>query len=154
MPIMEAMERSDEEKPANNREYLRKWRQAHRSYVNQAHNQWYWKHRDQAIAYQRAYRQRKRDGEPTPLTPVARKYHPLMAYLSILDVGEIILSFRDIADILGSELPPSALKVGNGWWSNQPGKPQSDAWLNAGWRVSRVSRADQTATFTRIRADA
>jgi hypothetical protein len=75
------------------------------------------------------------------MTPVARKYLPLGAYLSALGNREITFTFAHIAQIIGSELPPSATTLGSSWWSNQPGHSQADAWLNAGWRVTRVSQA-------------
>jgi hypothetical protein len=84
------------------------------------------------------------------MTQRERKYFRLMAYLAALGNPKITLTFAHIEAILGSDLPATALSGSSGWWSNEPGHSQTDAWLNAGWRVAHVSRVNQTVTFRRI----
>ena len=70
------------------------------------------------------------------------KYGPLKDYLSAIssDVREISLSFDQLAEILGFELPKSAIDYRQ-WWENprEPaGRSQAEAWLGAGFRVESV----------------
>lgn len=58
------------------------------------------------------------------------------------------LTFQQIEDILKKELPRSAFEY-RAWWSNDPMKPQSAAWLNEGWRTASVSMTDRKLTFVR-----
>jgi hypothetical protein len=87
------------------------------------------------------------------MTQRERKYFRLMAYLAALGNPKITLTFAHIAAIIERELPATALSGSSSWWTNRPGYSQSDAWLTAGWRVSHVSRVDQTVTFMRIPED-
>lgn len=58
------------------------------------------------------------------------------------------LSFGQIETILGKELPRSAFEY-RAWWSNDPMKPQSAAWLEEGWRTSAISMTERRLTFVR-----
>jgi hypothetical protein len=59
----------------------------------------------------------------------------------------LILSFKEIEDILGKSLPGSARRS-SGFWSNRAsGGLQAKAWLNAGYHVMDVDFNNQTVTF-------
>lgn len=60
------------------------------------------------------------------------KYDPLYSYLNTV---RITLSYKEIEEILGTSLPPSAYEHSE-WWDNNTGsRPQNRAWLDAGWKV-------------------
>lgn len=58
------------------------------------------------------------------------------------------MTFQDIERILGKELPRSAFDY-RAWWTNDPSKPQSAAWLNEGWRAIAVNVSARRLTFVR-----
>jgi hypothetical protein len=58
------------------------------------------------------------------------------------------LSFQDIERILGKKLPRSAHEY-RAWWSNDPTKPQSSAWLDEEWRTTSLSMTEQRLSFVR-----
>lgn len=64
-------------------------------------------------------------------------YAPLAAHLEALpaDTASLSLTFQQIEAILKKELPRSASEY-RAWWSNDPMKPQSAAWLDEGWRTT------------------
>lgn len=64
------------------------------------------------------------------------KYEPLHEHLARSDRDEIFMSFAEMEEILGVELPPSARRY-PAWWSNG-GHVQSDSWMNAGYTVNGV----------------
>ncbi len=73
------------------------------------------------------------------------KYTPLGEYLRDLDKDRVLLTFEEIEDILGADLPKSARKH-NAWWSNG-GHSQADAWMDAGWRVENLDQKDEEVVF-------
>jgi Domain of unknown function (DUF4268) len=77
-------------------------------------------------------------------------YAPLARYLEALsvDTASVTLTFQQIEDILKKELPRSASEY-RAWWSNDPMKPQSAAWLDEGWRTTSVSMTESRLTFVR-----
>jgi hypothetical protein len=77
-------------------------------------------------------------------------YAPLAAHLEALPVDTIsvTLTFEQIEGILKKELPRSASEY-RAWWSNDPMKPQSAAWLDEGWRTTSVSMTERRLTFVR-----
>jgi predicted transcriptional regulator len=77
-------------------------------------------------------------------------YAPLAAYLEALpvDTPSVALTFQQIEGILKKELPRSAYEY-RAWWSNDPMKPQSVAWLDEGWRTTSVSMTERRLTFVR-----
>jgi CBS domain-containing protein len=77
-------------------------------------------------------------------------YSPLAAYLEALPIDNtsITLTFQQIEGILKKELPRSASEY-RAWWSNDPMKPQSAAWLDEGWRTTSVSMTGRRLTFVR-----
>ena len=61
------------------------------------------------------------------------------------------LTFMQIQEILGEELPGSA-RQHRSWWANDSvGHVQSRQWLDVGWRVSNIAMAEEKVTFTRIK---
>jgi Domain of unknown function (DUF4268) len=77
-------------------------------------------------------------------------YAPLAAHLEALpaDTTSLTLTFQQIEDLLMKELPRSASEY-RAWWSNDPMKPQSAAWLDEGWRTTSVSMTERRLTFVR-----
>jgi hypothetical protein len=77
-------------------------------------------------------------------------YAPLAAHLEALsnDTTSLSLTFQQIEDILKKELPRSAFEY-RAWWSNDPMKPQSAAWLEEGWRTTSVNMTERRLTFVR-----
>ena len=63
------------------------------------------------------------------------EYDPLYEYLlEIKNKDEITLTFKQIEEILGRELPKKAfLELQR--WENSQSHSQAKAWLNAGWMV-------------------
>lgn len=61
------------------------------------------------------------------------KYYPLYEFLKNSKKIEIKLSYKEITDILGFNLPKSS-KIGS-WWANSPedGHTQAHAWVDAGF---------------------
>lgn len=86
----------------------------------------------------------------TPVKP-GSKYHNLHRHLREHGGPTVRLSFREIEAILGSPLPASA-RAGRAFWSNRTrGALQASAWLDAGYRVSRIELASESVTFLRSR---
>ncbi|MDQ5826294.1 MAG: CBS domain-containing protein [Chloroflexota bacterium] len=77
-----------------------------------------------------------------------KRYDPLKEWLSLQeqDPTGIRVNFRDIETLLGGALPAAAKKH-QSWWSSNPNEAQSQAWLEAGWRVSEVNLARREVTF-------
>jgi hypothetical protein len=60
------------------------------------------------------------------------------------------VTFAELEQVLGFQLPPSARKY-RPWWANQSdgAHVQAQAWMGAGWRVSSVDLREQTVRFVR-----
>jgi hypothetical protein len=77
------------------------------------------------------------------------KYQPLQAFLSNRSDSELPMSFQEIEALIGAPLPPAALKH-RPWWSNNASNHvHSRAWLEAGYRTSRVNMASRKLVFER-----
>jgi hypothetical protein len=77
------------------------------------------------------------------------KFELLTRYLSSLSTGERRMSFREIEEVLGFDLPPSARKH-RPWWSNNPqNSAMTKAWLAAGFRTEQVDMAGETLVFSK-----
>ncbi len=82
------------------------------------------------------------------------KYMPLQAYLEESNEQEIPLSFAEIGEIIGDDLPASAYKH-RVWWSNNPlNNVMTRAWLNAGYRTAKVDMAGEKLIFRKDREPA
>ncbi len=77
------------------------------------------------------------------------RYRPLADYLMQQPNSEVGLSFRDIDEMLGEPLPPSA-RVHRPWWGNHVQHTQAKAWMNAGWKVNSLDMRNETVTFKRM----
>lgn len=77
-------------------------------------------------------------------------YSLLASHLKAQDraVTSLPMTFQEIERILGKELPRSAFDY-RAWWTNDPSKPQSAAWLNEGWRAIAVNVGARRLTFIR-----
>ena len=77
------------------------------------------------------------------------KYDPLKCYLESATQAAIELSFVQIEEIIGSELPASARKHA-AWWSNNPtNHVNAQAWLAAGYASGRVDLVGERLVFSR-----
>jgi len=77
------------------------------------------------------------------------KYHPLKIYLEKSRNDKLTLTLKEIEKILGSELPPSAIKYQQ-WWANKRGHTQANAWLGAGWKVDYIDIVNKFVTFIKL----
>lgn len=57
-------------------------------------------------------------------------------------------TFAELEGILRGPLPDEA-KRGRNWWANCYGAPQATAWMEVGWRVSKVDLSTKTVCFLR-----
>ena len=81
------------------------------------------------------------------------RYAPLIDYLQSQpgSIEVVKLTFEEVEKIIAGELPASA-RSHRVWWANDAvGHPQSQLWLEAGWRTSYVNMSNQHVTFNRIR---
>ena len=77
------------------------------------------------------------------------KYRPLQTYLAHQTRAEAAMAFREIEEVLGFPLPPSARKH-QAWWANNVGTHvNARAWRDAGWKTSRVDLASERVVFVR-----
>jgi hypothetical protein len=76
------------------------------------------------------------------------KYAPLSMFLArrAKYANYVTLSFSRIEDIIGDELPSSALNQRQ-WWNNNIGRSHSESWLTVGWAVEDVSLGKKEVVF-------
>lgn len=67
------------------------------------------------------------------------KYIGLKRYLTSLTTPIIVLSFKDIEQIIGNKLPKSAYAHSEAWWANDYTHSQAIAWLVAGYETDYVT---------------
>jgi len=87
------------------------------------------------------------------LDPNDSRYAPLAIWLQSKSSSRdrVQLTFQDVEDIIGAELPRSA-REHRAWWANDTvGHSQSQQWLEAGWRVARIDMTGRKVTFARIK---
>ena len=84
------------------------------------------------------------------------KYEPLETYLLNIPaiINEVLLTFRQIEDVIGASLPSSA-RTYPAWWSNEGGDTrhsQAKAWGTAGFAVDSVRQDGESprVQFKRI----
>ena len=80
------------------------------------------------------------------------KYEPLAKHLESLCKNEVRLSFDEIEDILGEELPNSA-RVHHAWWANSrtdDSHTWAHLWLQTGWERTEFSLSQEWVNFRRI----
>jgi hypothetical protein len=81
------------------------------------------------------------------------RYDALREYLESKATREVMLKFKDAAEVLGFRLPPAAHKY-RAFWANQSdntNRPQARAWQEAGYEVDscRLSEMDGWVRFRR-----
>jgi len=82
------------------------------------------------------------------------KYEPLEQFLRRHKESEIRLKFKEIEDIIGDRLPPSARRH-RAWWSNNPSNSViTHAWLDAGFVSEQVNMSGEELVFRRPVASA
>jgi hypothetical protein len=76
-------------------------------------------------------------------------YDPLKDHLMRCELGEFMLSFPEIEQIIGRPLPRSAHRPQ--WWANQVqrGRPQREAWRAAGFDAFLIA-GSQKVRFVRV----
>jgi len=76
-----------------------------------------------------------------------RKYLPLAQILLAAGERTLSLSFAQISEIIGEQLPASAMKY-RAWWANNRGRHvQASAWLGVGYVVDDVNLAKKLVVF-------
>lgn len=76
-----------------------------------------------------------------------REYEPLQESLMLSGLNVIRMSFSEMEEILGFELPPSARKY-PAWWSNGE-QVHSEVWMDAGYKVNGVDFINGEVCFVR-----
>lgn len=78
-----------------------------------------------------------------------RTYIRLAAFFAAQppDINQIVMQLSEIEEVLGEPLPPQASFPF--WWSNDPTKVHSRAWVSSGWRVTDMDARDKRVEFTR-----
>jgi hypothetical protein len=79
------------------------------------------------------------------------KYDPLREHLARSGAAQVVMTFREIEQVIGSPLPRSARDY-RAWWSNErttTSHVQKVAWQSAGYGVESVDRAHGRVTFVR-----
>ena len=78
------------------------------------------------------------------------KYTPLSVYLArrARYVSVVTLSLPKIEEIIGNDLPSSALDSER-WWMSSRTSVQGRAWLDVGWTVDGVDLGERIVTFKR-----
>ena len=81
------------------------------------------------------------------------KYDALGAFLRRQDACEVPMRFQEVESVLGFPLPKSARDY-SPWWANQTtsGHSQCRAWMEAGWRTSRLDLAGERVIFVQHEA--
>jgi hypothetical protein len=78
------------------------------------------------------------------------KYDDLGKYLHHITEHEVHLTFDQIEAIVPGGIPPSAFNHA-AWWANEESGSHVHAlaWMDSGWRVTRLDLTGQSVTFTR-----
>ncbi|MDD3029370.1 MAG: hypothetical protein PHS57_03700 [Alphaproteobacteria bacterium] len=75
------------------------------------------------------------------------KYKALQRYLLNTDKNTQKMRFKDVEEIIGSNLPRSAY-VHSAWWANDArGHTHATSWIQAGWMTEEPNLKDQTVVF-------
>ena len=81
-----------------------------------------------------------------------RKYGALQVHLKRRNGRPEMLTFEDIEQIIGKQLPVSAVKHRAFWANdNQDHHSHARAWMGAGYRVAYVDREEKVVRFERTR---
>ncbi len=74
------------------------------------------------------------------------RYQPIADRLAASDTDEVVLTYREVAAIIGHPLPESAI-LSTSWWTSN-NHLHVALWRALGWRAS-VDRNHLRVTFTR-----
>ena len=78
------------------------------------------------------------------------KYEPLNHYLKSQLRSHVPMTFAEIEQVLGTELPHS--KMHRAWWSNNPSNNvMTKEWLSAGYETESVDVATGRLVFRKIK---
>jgi hypothetical protein len=83
---------------------------------------------------------------------MAGTYDPLRDYLMSVRLPSLVLTFKEVENVLGVPLPPSA-RSRREWWGNEKGPKshvQCRSWKCAGYEAF-PNMASETVTFLRPR---
>lgn len=82
------------------------------------------------------------------------KYDNLGAYLASQPLMEIPMTFSEIENVTGTNLPPKA-QHHRAWWSNNPSNNvMTKIWLKAGYETSQVDMEGRKLVFKRVTREA
>ncbi|MCB8945210.1 MAG: DUF4268 domain-containing protein [Ardenticatenaceae bacterium] len=87
------------------------------------------------------------------INPADSRYAPLAIWLQNQPAAKdsVTLSFAQISEIIGDELPESAYRH-RAWWANDTvSHVQSREWLSVDWRVASVNMTQERVKFSRIK---
>lgn len=85
------------------------------------------------------------------------KYTPLTEWLNRQPGNDVTVTFAQIEEIIGDNLPPAARRYLNTnlyslrFWDNLAGASESDARLNAGFQTIMVDMENEKVKFQRIK---
>jgi CBS domain-containing protein len=78
------------------------------------------------------------------------RYAALASWLAGQKAEQILITFEEIEEVIGSALPDSALQL-RAWWANdRVGHTHSTLWLEAGWKVAYVDLGAGQVIFAKI----
>lgn len=81
------------------------------------------------------------------------KYTPLADHLRASGREALTMTFAEIEEVIGGNLPPSAFSH-RAWWSNNPtNNVMTHAWLEAGYETANVDMARRTLVFRKAAPD-
>lgn len=82
--------------------------------------------------------------------PIAKEYAKLAEFLEASTEKEIILSIRNVEQIIGKKLPDSAYKIRQ-WWENDKTRPHArNGWMDAGWETFQVKMEKERIPFRKL----
>ena len=71
--------------------------------------------------------------------PKGDKYLGLKKYLQNSNEVKVMLTYKQIEEIINAKLPKSAHEHSESWWSNCHSHPQALSWLDAGFETDYVT---------------
>lgn len=85
--------------------------------------------------------------------PKGDAYQDLKHYLQKINEEKIILTFKEIENIINRKLPQSAYKHPEPWWSNNYDHSQAIAWIDAGYHTDFVTETydKQKIVFIKVK---
>jgi hypothetical protein len=79
------------------------------------------------------------------------KYAGLKGHLQSIEEQIVILSYKDIKNIIGNTLPNSAYDHAEVWWANDYTHSQAIAWIDAGYETDYVSDTYKNEKITFVK---